>query len=248
MTKFYPCYLLIILFGLSSVSFAKSPLTQHAISVSQSMSAYYMYTLSEGDDRYQRDFDELLVLADKYLDQYQKQDPVTASEFKSKWQSVRSELDYESLSKTDYIVPSSTRTNFRRYLTSLYEKIMSSTNSETNLPHQLAIMELSVEIMTSRFFDISSALFGVQTLSSDDLKVDPVVIAKRFKQKLEKYQDMAISKSIKRDLSSVQSKWRFIEDTVINYKEQSAYLLVYYNKKKINKILNNSQSMLLARS
>ena len=36
----------------------------------------------------------------------------------------------------------------------------------------------------------------------------------------------------------------FIQESVINYEGEAAYLLVYYNKSQIHKLLNKSQRML----
>ncbi len=248
MLKKHPFLALIFLLSLSHLSLAKSPLTLHAISVSQSMSAFYMYNLSEGQSRYKTDYESFLKSADQYLDEYQKEDSVAASEFKQQWVRLRGDLNYDTFEGSEYFVPGRTRIQFRSYLNKLYKKIVGSINSESNLPQQLALMELSVEVISARFFDISSSLYGVQSLTSEDLQIDPVKISKQFKEKLIKFQKIMTAKAIKRDLSSVQGKWAFIEDTVINYKEQSAYLLVYYNKRKINTLLNKSQSTLLAGS
>ncbi len=248
MLRKYSLFVFVILISLSSFALAKSPLTQHAISVSQAMSSFYMYNLTEGQARYKTDYKSFLSSADQYLTEYHKEDAVSAAQFMQQWQKLRLDLNYDNQSSGDYFVPGRTRIQFRAYLNDLYKKIVNSVNSESNLPQQLALLELSMEVMSARFFDISSSLYGVQSLTSNDLAIDPVKIAKRFNEKLDKFKKRVTNKAIQRNLSSVQDKWNFIEDTVINYKEESAYLLVYFNKRKINALLNKSQNTLIAGS
>ena len=69
-------------------------------------------------------------------------------------------------------------------------------------------------------------------------------MSQEFKFTLAKLQTLPLSKSIKKDLRSVASKWAFIEENVINNSGETAYLTVYYNKQKIAKLLKKSQKAL----
>ncbi len=236
---------LLVFFGLtlSCFTYATSALTEHAMSVSQSMSAFYMYSLSDGDSRYLAEYQTQLEQAEQHLLAFEKENASVANEFKSQWSKIRPELKYEFIDGAGYIIPVVVRNQFRAYLSSVYKKIDSSVRSRTNLADQLARVALDIEVVTARFFDISSALYGTMSISNTD-PVDPVKMAARLKGKLKRLQRISMADSIKKDLRLVSRKWEFIEKSVINYKGEAAYLLVYYNKRQISKLLNKNTNFL----
>ncbi len=233
-------FFFLILLATSQLSLAASALTQHALSVSQSMSAFYMYSLTDGDGRYQDDYQKYLTQADQSLAEYQKQDPLASAELKAGWDKIRPSLKFEFVEGAGYIIPVPVRNQYRDYLSLVYKKIGEVIHRESNLSEQLALMALSVEVMSARYFDISSALYGTMSISTNDA-VDPVKMAKIFKQRLKKFENMSLASAIKKDLGAVGRKWEFIEDKVTNYKGEAAFFLVYYNKRQISKLLNKSQ-------
>ena len=81
-------------------------------------------------------------------------------------------------------------------------------------------------------------------LSSNDRIIDPPEMAKALDIKLDKLMKSSATKPINKNLKLLSRKWKFIEDSVINYKEQSAYLSVYYNKGQINKLINKSRNVM----
>ncbi len=230
----------LLLLALSGIATATSALTEHALSVSQSMSAFYMYTLTDGDKRYQEDYVKYFSLADQSLIKFKKQDALVATELTAKWAKLRHELKFEYVDGAGYIIPGTVRVEFREYLSLVYKKISEVSYSESNLSEQLALMVLNVEVMSARFFDLSTTLFGDVSIYTTD-SVDPVKMASEFNKQLKKFQKMQLSKAVKKSLGSAGRKWNFIQDSVINYKGEAAYFLVYYNKHQINKLLNKSQ-------
>ncbi|MEH6347172.1 MAG: hypothetical protein V7785_18905 [Bermanella sp.] len=236
--------ILVSLFVFSSLSQASSPLTEHALAISQSMSAFYMYSLSEGDKRYERDYLHYFEVAEQHLQKLQEQDALLASELKNKWDKLRQHLKFEYIEDVGFVVSGQMRGQFRQYLNNLYVSISKNINSETNFEEQLLLITLNVEIMSARFFDISSSVSGAMNMSSNDRLIDPPKMAKELNEKLLKLQNISATKAIGKNLRLVSRKWKFIEDSVINYKEQSAYLLVYYNKKQIHKLISKSQNVM----
>ena len=237
-------FILVSLFVFSSLSQASSPLTEHALAISQSMSAFYMYSLSEGDKRYERDYLHYFQVAEQHLKALQEQDAPLSSELKTKWDKLRQHLNFEYVEDVGFIVSSQMRIQFRQYLNNLYASISNNINSETNFEEQLLLITLDVEIMSARFFDISSSVSGAMNVSSNDRIIDPPKMAKELNEKLLKFQSISATKAIGKNLRLVSRKWKFIEDSVINYKEQAAYLLVYYNKEQIHKLINKSQDVM----
>ena len=229
-----------------SQAVAKSALIDHTIIVGQSMSSFYMYNLSEGDLRYKSDYEALLAKADSTLLNYEKEDALNASDIKQKWQALRPLLNYDQFSHDDYFVPGDIRIQYRNYLNTLYNKVINASASELDLEQRLTLMAFNMEMITARFFDISSSLYGVQSLTSNDMRMDPAKVSKEIKDNFIQLKELTSDRKLKKQISSIENKWNFIERTVINYEEESAYLLVYYNKRKIHQLIDHSHTLLLA--
>ena len=244
MLKTHHSLALFFLLTISNVSLGISALTQHTLSVSQSMSAFYMYSLTDGDTQYKDDYQRYLVEAEQHLQAFQKQDSVSAFELKNQWDKFRAHLQFEYVEGAGFIIPVSLRMQYRAYLNTLYGKIVALSNSETNLTEQVALMSLSVEVMSARFFDIASALYGTLSISNKDVVIDAPKMALKFNARLKAMQKLPASAKVKKNLKAVARKWAFIEDSVTNYKGEAAYLLVYYNKQKISRLLNKSRDMM----
>ena len=244
MLKIHHNLMLLILLGISQASLAVSALTQHTVSVSQSMSAFYMYSLTDGDKQHKTDYQQYLIDADRHLQAYEKQDSVTATELTKQWGKFKDHLKFEYVDGAGFIIPVSLRMEYRSYLNVLYGKISQQSNSEANLSEQLVLMSLSVEVMSARFFDIANALYGTLSISNQDVIIDAPKMAKALTLRLKAMQKMKLSGKVKKNLKTVAKKWAFIEDSVANYKGEAPYLLVYYNKQKISRLLNQSQQLL----
>lgn len=244
MLKIQHVFTLFLLLVTSQLSFAVSALTEHTLSVSKSMSAFYMYSLTDGDKQYKTDYEQYLSDAELQLSAFEKQDSVTATELKKQWDKFKSHLKFDYVEGAGFIIPVTLRMEYRSYLNVLYTKISEVSNSEANLAEQLALMSLSVEVMSARFFDIASALYGTLSISNKDVIIDAPKMAKAFNARLKTLQKLKLSGKVQKNLKAVARKWAFIEDSVTNYKGEAAYLLVYYNKQKISRLLNKSQSLL----
>jgi len=225
----------------SFACFSSTPLNQHTLAVSQSMSAFYMYSLSEGDERYMRQFQGHVEKADKHLQQLAEQDPLLGGELNPQWQSVRQQLSYDLIEGAGYILPMVVRVSFREYLSLLYKQVLEQSASEVQLATELFAMALEVELMAARFFDISSSEYGVMGLSMSQQVIDPKTMSEKLQQTFDRFAKMAIPRNVKRQLRSVETKWRFIEDSIVNYKDEAAFLTVYFNKQQIFKLLTQSQ-------
>lgn len=240
-------YLLLFpLLLLSLKVLALSNLNQHALAVGQSMSAFYMFSLSDGDQRYKKQYQQHFQTATDQLEALSEQDAMLAGELKPLWYDLKSKLQYDVVEGAGYVLSTRTRIEFRDYLTLLYNKVSQQVSSESQLANELYLMAIEVEMMTARFFDISSSEYGVMGISASQRAIDPVRMANTFNRQLKKLEKMAVSSSLKRQLSRVETKWRFIEDSVVNYKDEAAFLTVFFNKKQIGKILTDSTRAIAA--
>jgi len=225
-------------------AFSNNSLNQHVMAVSQSMSAFYMYSLSEGDDRYKKEYLSYFDVAETHLNAFQNEDAVTANELKGQWTRLRPSLKFDYVDGAGFIIPVAVRNQFRSYLSHAFSKLNQSMGAEVALTNELSFMSLNIEVLSARFFDVSSALYGTMSIANNDNVIDPTAIAKQINLKLSRVATMNLPEAVKKDLRQVKTKWQFIEDTVVNYKDEAAYLLVYFNKSKIHKLLANSQQMM----
>lgn len=238
-------WLFLILCVFSSQSISSEALGKHVLAISQSMSAFYMYSLSEGDSRYKNEYEQYFDDAQNHLHAYKKMNAVVGNELQAHWDKLKPELKYEYIDGAGFIIPVTVRNQYRAYLSKAFTEYSLINNVEQSDSKSLEIMALNIEVMSARFFDVSSALYGTMSILNTDNAIDPVNMAKNLNQRFEQLQLSKVSAKVKRDLRLVHTKWRFIEDSVINYKDEAAYLLVYYNKSQINKLLNRSQTALV---
>ena len=239
-------FMIVVLILLSHGALANSLLNQHVMATSQAISAFYMYSLTEGDERYQAEYKKFLSQAHGHFQSLKKQDPKLVTKLEPLWADIQKEKDYKITAESEFNVPSFMRIQYRNYLENVYQLVGKTIISESNLAEQMTLIALDVEVMAARFFDVSNATMGVFTLSSSLFEIDPQAMAENMKQRLAKLQTQVNDKVIKKNLRSVSGKWQFIEGGVINYNQEAAFLLVYYNKKKINKLIVNSQKALAA--
>ncbi len=231
---------------LSHTALANSLLTQHALATSQAISAFYMYSLTEGDDRYQGEYSIGMAKAHQHYLSLQKEDKQLANQLKPLWDKITGANYFEPGIASGYNASRYIRLELRQYLDQLYKKLTQTIVSETNLNEQLALISLDVEMMSARFFDVANSTMGGGSEYRGDMVIDPVFMAKNMKVRLQKLQSSVQIESIKKNLRAVTSKWRFIEGSVINHNKKYPYMLVYYNKNKINNLINKSRGVLAA--
>ncbi len=234
------CVLLLLSFN----AYSSTLLTEHAIKASKAVSAFYMYSLTEGDDRYHHEYTKILAQAHESFLALKKQDPKQVTELESLWMGIQQQKNYKPRPEDDYDVVAFLRVDFRKYLEKVYLQVSRSIVSAGDLNEQMSLLALDVEVMSALFFDVSSATMGMFTLPSKVLAIDPPLLAQKMKQRLARLQTQVANARIDKNLKLILSKWRFIEGGVIDYRQESAYMLVYYNKNRIGSLINHSQGIL----
>ncbi len=227
--------------GFSSLTSAASSLVSHGLAVSKSMSAFYMYGLTQGDSRYLGEFENFARQAEASLKEYSVENAVTANSLSAEWQALRPTLKHEYVKDAGYIVPVEANNRFRAYLTHVYELVLKEPRQELKLNQQLARVDFDIEVICARFFDVSNHLYGALSISNTDLAIDPPKIAAQINAQLAMLRaSKSTPPAVLKNLEAVQGKWKFIEDTVVNYKDEAAYFLVYYNMGHIGKMLSRA--------
>lgn len=238
--------LLLVFSGLMATqSHANSALLNHAQAAFQAMSAMYMKALSEGSAKYQGDLDRFKEQALQSLVVLQAQNPQLGQEWMGRWLALTDKLNVEYSAEYDWDVDAVIRRDARSYLTDLYALIAADTQLQTHVSQGL-LAQVEVQAITARFFDVSSTYNGTNSLAPSDAdRLQPKVVSERFKARLDQLAKQADSMTSKRILAA-KDKWMFVENSVVNYSDQSAYFLVYATKNKIGKELESARLILAA--
>lgn len=225
---------------LSAPSYANPALLNHAQAAFQAMSAMYMKALSHGSPKYQADLDNYKQEAAASLQAFQQQDPVSGNEWVSRWNAFAANLKAEYSEEYDWDVDAQTRRDARAYVSDLYAYITSNPDIQEG-ENQALLAQVEVQAITARFFDVSSSYNGTISLSPQDVaKLEPKAASKLFKARLDDLAQSPQGAQSAKKIASAKGKWEFVEDSVVNYSDESAFFLVYATKKKIAKVLQSA--------
>jgi hypothetical protein len=238
------CVLFLALSFVSFTSWAMTPMEQHIQFVSQGMSAFYMYSLSNSDEKYLRQFKQYQHSAASAL---RKVSPAERKSIPTDWQALKIKLQYRPQNGGGLYFDGVSRTEYRNYLTALYLHYKQTSNStKTDLDSALTRIQLLSSLLAARALDVVSADYGAMGLTEHDIKISPVEVAQQITVDLELLLGKNLPKKQQHLLRKVDSKFRFIKNTLVNYKTETAYFLIYRNVKSINKLLDKKSFPLTA--
>ncbi len=241
----YPIiFLLIQVFSLPSQ--ALTSFESHVLSASQGMSAFYMYLLTEGDEKYIRQFHRDQLAAESAL---RKLDAVEFLPLSNSWKTFVSNLKYKVLNDQSIFFETYTRNEYRNYLTNLYLKYNSiNKNQNINQSNAFSRVQVLSALLAARALDVASDIYGSTVLTNDDIKLNPKVIASQIQQDIDYLLGQTLSSLQYRTLRKVRSKFYFIKNTMVDYKTQTAYFLIYGNMRAMNKLFERQSSKELVNS
>jgi len=221
---------------MSSV-FASETLLNHVKLTSQAMSAFYMQGLSEGNEKYLREFTRFKKQSEMLLKQYVRENGEQGEALLHRWQGFSSELTLVYHVDYGWEVDGRVRQDFRAYLSDVYQLVDKQKTNYSSAKDQKLLTTVQVEALAARFFDISSTYDGTESLFTSDMKkLNPQIISADVKGRLVSLANSSEA-GMKNSLASAKSKWEFVENSVVNYKGQSAYFVVYATKNKIHQVL-----------
>ena len=228
------------LFVMSS-AFANETLLNHVKFTSQAMSAFYMQGLSEGNEKYLREFTRFKKQSEMLLKQYVRENGEQGEQLLRRWQGFSGELNLVYNADYGWEVDGRVRQDFRSYLSDIYQLVENQKASYTSKNDQKLLTSVQIEALAARFFDISSTYDGTDSLFSSDMKkLNPPAISADVKARLVSLANSSSDAGMKNKLSSAKSKWEFVENSVVNYQGQSAYFVVYATKNKIYQVLSQN--------
>ncbi|OUR93239.1 hypothetical protein A9Q81_15375 [Gammaproteobacteria bacterium 42_54_T18] len=228
-----------------SQAFAQDELLNHVKFSSQAMSALYMQGLSEGNDKYLRDFNRFRNQSYLYLKTYYRNGGEDAEKLLQQWRSFNGKLKLEYSKEFGWEIDDKVRFEFRRYLSDVYHLVAKNIGSYNSFEQQMLLSTVQVEAVAARFFDVSSSFLGTYHLQQEDIdKLNPEKISDDFKKRMDRLAVGSDDDLFKKDLLSVKYKWQFVEDSLVGYSQNRAYFLVYATKKVIAKTLGRQPSQI----
>ncbi len=232
------CIVVISTLFVMSSALANETLLNHVRLTSQAMSAFYMQGLSQGNEKYLREFSRFKKQSETLLKQYVRENGEQGEELLHRWQDFSGELKLEYQKDYGWEVDARVRQDFRAYLSDIYLLVDKQKSSYTSIEDQKLLTMVQVEALSARFFDISSTYNGTESLFSGDMrKFNPQAISKDLNSRLSSLASSSANTSLKNGLAGAQSKWKFVENSVVNYQKKSAYFVVYATKNKIHQVL-----------
>lgn len=237
--KYLRCMcLLVISLCVFSPAHANEALLNYVKATSQAMSAFYMQSLSEGNDKYLKEFEDYKQESSALLKEYAHDNGPQSEELLKRWQGLSDRLEMTFDNDYGWEVDGGVRQDFRSYLSDIYQLVDIQKNKYTSKSLKQLLTVVQIEAMSARFFDVSS-LYNVKVavFASDLKKLNPKIISTDFKKNLDALTSMSKSDITKRRLASVKSKWEFVENSVVDYEGHGAYFVVYATKNKIQRTL-----------
>lgn len=223
-------------------SYSNEHLLKHVQAVGQAMSALYMTSLSHGSDKYNRDLQFYKQTAEDHLKQYVASQGQGYQDLDSAWQKMKSDIKIEYSQTYEWDPDEALRRDFRHYQSNAYKLISDQIASYQTAPLNVLLASAQVETLIARFFDVTTSYNGTVSLSPIDAeKVDPKTISQQFDKAMESLASSTQDAGLKKQISSALYKWKFIEDSVVNYSDESAHFLVYATKNKIHKVLSQNE-------
>ena len=232
--------ILFALLVMSESSHATSAMNEHRLYVSQAMSAFYMYGLTEGDDRYLDTFSELSQQSTSSLNE---SDTVTKAKYLAKWQNISSQLEFKSQGGEPVFLDWHFRENYRKYLTTLYLDMGAATPVESATRKQI-IWDIKIKsaFLIARALDVASSDYGATSLDDDDRKLDALEIIKQLESDIAHLLSDSAPAADAVILRRVASKIKFIKSNLETYNGNTPYTLLYASMVSLNKLLNKVKS------
>jgi hypothetical protein len=231
-------FLLVLSLCVFSSVHANETLLNHVKATSQAMSAFYMQGLSEGNEKYLKEFKGLKKESITLLRQYVRNNGSQGEELLQQWKGFSDQLVLKYDQEYGWEVDNRVRQDFRGYLSDIYKMVEDQKSNYQSVAQKKLLSLVQIEALSARFFDISSTYDGVESLfTKDKAKLNPQAISADFKATLTELVQLSEDTAMQKKLSSAKQKWSFVENSVVNYQGQTAYFVVYATKNKIKKAL-----------
>ncbi len=232
--------LLVMLNLMSLASQAMTPFEEHFKAVSQGMSAFYMYELSKGDDRFLQEFDQYNKLASQAL----AGDKLAANvKLQVHWQTLKPQLVFTKDDLEGFSFVGAVRKEYRDYLVDLFLRFDQQEKKEGSVDEAFTRVQIFNSLLAARALDVASSLWGERAFLDHDKLLNQKIVAQKIEKDIQMLLKEELNASQLRSLRKVSSKFQFMKKSLIDYQAETAYFLMYRSVISINKLMANSQVM-----
>lgn len=222
----------------SGNSIALTPFEKHTLFVTQGMSAFYMYLLSNQDDKfltsYERHFDDATQTILESKDS-------TKQNFIKRWLELKPSLKYDIKKGMGLSLSQTTRLEFRAYVVDLYLAFASGAQDNKYAINAYERIQMYSSLLTARALDLDSSIYGTNLFTDHDRLLDQTKVAAKVESDLTALLGSGLPKSYQKELRRIQAKFRFMKPSLVDYSTRSATYLLYQNALAINKIMTEQQ-------
>jgi len=222
----------------STTSFALTPFERHFLSVTQGMTSFYMYLLSNADSKflkaYEKDFDEATQAI------IESKDPSKQS-FLKRWMELKPSLAYENKKGMGLNLNQNIRLGFRAYVVDLYLEFNKTPKDNKYAISAYERIQLFSSMLSARALDLDSSIYGTNLFTDHDRLLDQVKVAEVIESDLKALLSTDLPKNYQKELRKVEAKFRFMKPSLVDYTTRSATYLLYQNALAINKIMTEQQ-------
>ncbi len=232
--------LLLVMLNLMSLSSqAMSPFEQHLQAVAQGVSAFYMYELSKGDDKFLQEFKRFNSVATQSLET----DKLDLNiQLLKRWKALTPKLKF-SVDESGLTFIGSVRQEYRVYLVDLFLRYQEQVLPENKMIPVFERVQLFNALLSARALDVASSLWGARTFTEHVRLFDQKKVALQVEIDLETLMKADLAPSQMSTLRKVSSKFQFMKQSLVDYQAKAAFFLMYRNVMSINKLMANGQVM-----
>jgi hypothetical protein len=229
--------LAITLFIATQFSWSMTPFHQHLHSTAQSLSAFYMYELTEGDERYLTEFNKHHQDAQRALNNATDEQK---SVFLSRWDKLTPFWKFEDIKNVGLNIDLRVRLDLREYMTDAYlysKKLPSNPNA---IASKLRDIKVLTSIMSARTMDVASSHLGSQSLTKHDHQIQSKDLASIVQTNIADLKKMKLARAQISALKKVKTQFDFVESSLVNHNQVVPFFLVYRNIMRLGKLLDES--------
>lgn len=226
----------LMLVSLSSM--ALTPFERHFLSVTQGMSSFYMYLLSNEDKKFKAAYEEQFDLATQAI--IESKDPSKQNILK-RWMELKPTLAYEKRKGMGLLLPQPIRLGFRAYVVDLYLEFQKNPKGNKYAINAYERIQVYSSLLSARALDLDSSIYGVNLFTDHDRLLDQVEVADQVETDLKALLGSGLPKSYQKQLRKIEAKFRFMKPSLVDYSTRSATYLLYQNALAINKIMTEQQ-------
>ncbi|GAA6136055.1 hypothetical protein NBRC116188_28450 [Oceaniserpentilla sp. 4NH20-0058] len=226
----------LMLVSLSSM--ALTPFERHFLAVTQGMSSFYMYLLSNEDKKFKVAYEKQFDLATEFI--IESKDPSKQNILK-RWMELKPTLAYDKSKGMGLLLPQSARLGFRAYVVDLYLEFQKNPKGSKYAINAYERIQIFSSLLSARSLDLDSSIYGTNLFNDHDRLLDQVEVANQVEADLKALLGSGLPKSYQKQLRRIEAKFRFMKPSLVDYDTRSATYLLYQNALAIDKIMTEQQ-------